>query len=78
MLGLITRIRTPEIITGGWDNQRHGGFVTSPMSPGELWIIQPNEESFMKLEINGKVGGKLVAPCTYHLSCVTIVIRDCN
>ena len=32
----------------------------------------------MEVEINGKVGGKLPAPCTYHLSCVTIVIRDCN
>lgn len=32
----------------------------------------------MEVEINGKVGGKLLAPCTYHLSCVTIVMRDCN
>ena len=44
----------------------------------------------MEVEINGKVGGNLPAPCTYHLSCyyyyyyyyylscVTIVIRDCN
>ena len=32
----------------------------------------------MEVEINEKVGGNLVAPCTYHLSCVTIVIRDCN
>ena len=32
----------------------------------------------MEVEINGKVGGKVPAPCTYHLSCVTIVILDCN
>ena len=44
----------------------------------EAFTSNTNEECFMEIEINGKVGGKLQPPRSYHLSSVTIVIRDCN